>query len=112
MENFEYIYLTQNSISAIVGVCCWNAFCITSQKVKNELIFRGKSCIIRVNSNILIAKRLEMIVVKSCKEIAIEWEVPIRTVNDWCKKGKIPGAIKVGRDWQIPKDAEELILQF
>ena len=46
-----------------------------------------------------------MIVVKSCKEIAIEWEVPIRTVNDWCKKGKIPGAIKVGRDWQIPNDA-------
>ena len=42
---------------------------------------------------------------KSCKEIAIEWEVPIRTVNDWCKKGKIPGAIKVGRDWQIPNDA-------
>ena len=53
----------------------------------------------------LIAKRLEMSVVKNCKEIAIEWEVPIRTVNDWCKKGKIPGAIKVGRDWQIPDDA-------
>ena len=43
--------------------------------------------------------------VKNCKEIAIEWEVPIRTVNDWCKKGKISGAIKVGRDWQIPNDA-------
>ena len=85
--------------------CCRNAFCVTSQIVKNELIFRGKCCIIRANSNILIAKRLEMIVVKSCKEIAIEWEVPIRTVNDWCKKGKIPGAIKVGRDWQIPNDA-------
>jgi len=44
--------------------------------------------------------------VKNCKEIANEWEVPIRTVNDWCKKGKIPGAIKVGRDWQIPDGAE------
>ena len=43
---------------------------------------------------------------KNCKEIANEWEVPIRTVNDWCKKGKIPGAIKVGRDWQIPDGAE------
>ena len=53
----------------------------------------------------LIAKRLEMIVVKSCKEIASEWEVPVRTVNDWCKKGKILGAVKVGRDWQIPNDA-------
>lgn len=90
-----------------INVCfyCRNSFCVNSQIVKNELIFRGKYCIIRVNSNILIAKRLEMIVVKSCKEIAIEWEVPIRTVNDWCKKGKIPGAIKVGRDWQIPNDA-------
>ena len=39
-----------------------------------------------------------MIVVKSCKEIASEWEVPVRTVNDWCKKGKILGAVKVGRD--------------
>ena len=47
-----------------------------------------------------------MIVVKSCKEIASEWEVPVRTVNDWCKKGKILGAVKVGRDWQIPDDAE------
>lgn len=46
-----------------------------------------------------------MIVVKSCKEIASEWEVPVRTVNDWCKKGKILGAVKVGRDWQIPDDA-------
>ena len=54
----------------------------------------------------LIAKRLEMSVVKNCKEIANEWEVPIRTVNDWCKKGKIAGAIKVGRDWQIPDGAE------
>ena len=54
----------------------------------------------------LIVKRLEMSVVKNCKEIANEWEVPIRTVNDWCKKGKITGAIKAGRDWQIPDDAE------
>ena len=42
---------------------------------------------------------------KNCKEIAIEWEVPVRTVNDWCKKGKIPGAVKTGRDWQIPDNA-------
>lgn len=81
-------------------------FALFRKKSKNELIFRGKCCIIRVNSNILIAKRLEMIVVKSCKEIASEWEVPVRTVNDWCKKGKILGAVKVGRDWQIPDDAE------
>ena len=70
------------------------------------MIFREKRCIICVKSNMLIAKRLEMSVVKNCKEIANEWEVPIRTVNDWCKKGKIAGAIKVGRDWQIPDGAE------
>ena len=46
-----------------------------------------------------------MIIVKNCKEFAIEWDVPVRTVNDWCKKGKIIGAVKVGRDWQIPDDA-------
>lgn len=76
-----------------------------SQKVKNKLMFCEKRNIICVKGEILIAKRLEMIVVKNCKEIAIEWEVPVRTVNDWCKKGKILGVTKVGRDWQIPDDA-------
>ena len=74
-------------------------------KTKNELISCENRCIICAKSNMLVVKRLEMSVVKNCKEIAIEWEVPIRTVNDWCKKGKIKGAIKVGRDWQIPNDA-------
>ena len=43
---------------------------------------------------------------KNCKEIAIEWNIPVRTINDWCKKGKIQGAAKVGRDWMIPDNAE------
>lgn len=30
--------------------------------------------------------------------------VGVRTVQKWAKEGKLPGAIKVGRDWQIPKD--------
>lgn len=42
---------------------------------------------------------------KNCKQIAIEWGLSERTVNDLCKKGKIDGAIKVGRMWQIPEDA-------
>ena len=42
---------------------------------------------------------------KSCKQIAIEWGLSERTINDLCKKGKIDGAIKVGRMWQIPDDA-------
>ncbi len=42
---------------------------------------------------------------KNCKQIAIEWGLSERTINDLCKKGKIVGAIKVGRMWQIPDDA-------
>lgn len=29
-----------------------------------------------------------LICVKSCKEVAIEWDVPVRTVNHWCKSVK------------------------
>lgn len=42
---------------------------------------------------------------KSCKQIAQEWNLSERTVNDLCKKGKISGAIKSGRKWQIPDNA-------
>lgn len=44
---------------------------------------------------------------KNCKQIAIEWGFSERTINDLCKKGKINGAIKVGRMWQIPDDAKK-----
>ncbi len=43
----------------------------------------------------------------SCKEKASEWELSVRAVNDLCKKGKVIGAVKIGRDWQIPDDAEK-----
>ncbi len=46
---------------------------------------------------------------KNCKQIAIEWGLSERTINDLCKKGKIEGAKKVGRIWQIPDDAERPI---
>jgi hypothetical protein len=42
---------------------------------------------------------------KNCKQLAIEWGLSERTINDLCKKGKIDGAIKVGRMWQISDDA-------
>lgn len=42
---------------------------------------------------------------KSCKQIAREWNLSERTINDLCKKGKISGAIKSGRRWQIPDNA-------
>ena len=28
------------------------------------------------------------------------------TVADKCRRGNLPGAMKVGRDWFVPKDAE------
>lgn len=28
------------------------------------------------------------------------------SVSDKCRRGNLPGAIKIGRDWFVPKDAE------
>ena len=44
---------------------------------------------------------------KNCKQIAEEWGLSERTVNALCKSGKIPSAVKSGRFWQIPDDAEK-----
>lgn len=44
---------------------------------------------------------------KTCKEMASVWNVTERTITTFCKTGKIPGAIKVGKSWQIPDDAEK-----
>ena len=42
---------------------------------------------------------------KTCREKAAEWGLSSRTVNDLCKKGKLPGAFKLKGVWQIPDDA-------
>lgn len=44
---------------------------------------------------------------KTCKEMAEIWKVTERTVTSMCKAGKIPGAIKNGRNSQIPDDARK-----
>ena len=46
---------------------------------------------------------------KNCKQIAIKWGLSERTINELCKLGKIDGAIKIGRMWQIPDDAKKPI---
>lgn len=38
------------------------------------------------------------------KDIAEKWKLKPRTVQIMCANGKIPGAVKFGRDWAIPKD--------
>lgn len=43
----------------------------------------------------------------TCKEKALEWGLSIRTINNFCKQGKIPGTIKVNSRWQIPDDAKK-----
>ena len=42
---------------------------------------------------------------RTCKQKALEWGISERTVNDLCKKGRIPGAVKNGGRWQIPDEA-------
>ncbi|WP_298510769.1 AAA family ATPase [uncultured Ruminobacter sp.] len=43
---------------------------------------------------------------KSCKEMSAVWSISERRVREFCKEGKIPGAVKLGRQWQIPDGAE------
>lgn len=44
---------------------------------------------------------------KTCKQLSFEWGISERTITDLCKNGKIPGAEKTGRSWQIPDDAQK-----
>lgn len=48
-----------------------------------------------------------MRMMKSCREMAQIWNVTERTIAKFCKEGKISGAVKVGKSWRIPDDAEK-----
>lgn len=41
----------------------------------------------------------------TCKEAASKWNLTERWVSNLCKSGKIPGAIKKGKKWEIPHTA-------
>ena len=43
------------------------------------------------------------------KYIAEKWELKPRTVQIMCADGRIPGAVKFGRDWAIPQNAKKTI---
>lgn len=43
------------------------------------------------------------------QEAADRWNLSVRRVQQLCKAGKITGAVKNGRKWQIPDDAFEFI---
>ena len=42
----------------------------------------------------------------SVKEAAKKWNLTERRVSGMCQKGNIPGAVKSGRNWKIPANAE------
>lgn len=44
---------------------------------------------------------------KTCKQLAAEWGLTERNINYLCKNGKIKGAVKIGKSWQIPDDAKK-----
>ncbi|MCR4649089.1 MAG: AAA family ATPase, partial [Lachnospiraceae bacterium] len=44
---------------------------------------------------------------KNCKEMALVWGLSVRTINNLCKNGKIEGAKKIGREWQIPDGSQK-----
>lgn len=43
------------------------------------------------------------------KVVAEKWGITPRRIQILCSKGQIPGTVKFGRDWAIPKDAEKPI---
>ena len=42
---------------------------------------------------------------KTIQEMAAEWNITPRQVQNLCALGRIPGADKLGRTWAIPADA-------
>lgn len=41
------------------------------------------------------------------KEAAEKWGLSVRRVQEICVNGTVPGVMKFGREWAIPKDAEK-----
>ena len=41
------------------------------------------------------------------KEASEKWKISVRQVNDYCTDGRIPGAVKMGTVWLIPKDSQK-----
>ena len=41
------------------------------------------------------------------KEASEKWGVTLRWINYYCSAGRIPGAVKMGTVWLIPKSAQK-----
>jgi len=42
------------------------------------------------------------------KELAARWKISVWSLNHLAKQHRIQGAVKPGRDWRFPEDAELL----
>ena len=42
----------------------------------------------------------------TAKDVSAKWGVTMRTVQTMCAEGRIEGAVKFGRDWAIPMNAQ------
>ena len=40
------------------------------------------------------------------KEAANKWDISVRQVQNYCKKGIIKGVIKIGTNWLIPEGTQ------
>lgn len=43
----------------------------------------------------------------SVKEASEKWGISERRIQKLCEEGRIPGVIRFGRSWAIPKDANK-----
>jgi len=43
----------------------------------------------------------------SLKQTAEKWGITVRRVQVLCSQGRIPGAMKIGSFWVVPKEAEK-----
>ena len=41
------------------------------------------------------------------KEASEKWNLSVRRVQTICNEGMVPGVMKFGHSWAIPKDAEK-----
>jgi hypothetical protein len=41
------------------------------------------------------------------RQAAEKWSISMRSIQFYLKDSRIPGAIRLGRDWLIPKDAQK-----
>ena len=43
----------------------------------------------------------------SVAETAKKWNISERSVRNYCAQERIPGAVLIGKTWQIPENAEK-----